>query len=95
MGTFACREDRLKGIKRIEGNRAVLSSVLFWADYLRPKAMLFDRGTPPLRFGQLLTFDGEVGLVDQAWLSEDPDFTRETPLDTQGLLLDLGDDTDL
>ena len=30
-------EDRLKGIKRIEGNRAVLSSVLFWADYLRPK----------------------------------------------------------
>ena len=88
-------EDRLKGIKRIEGNRAVLSSVLFWADYLRPKATLFDRGTPPLRFGQLLTFGGNVGIVDQAWLSDDPDFTRETAPDAQWLLLDLGDDTDL
>ena len=87
-------EDRLKGIKAIEGNRAVLSSVLFWADYLRPKATLFDNRTPPLGFGKLLTFSSNVGIVDRTWLSEDPDFARETAL--QGLLLpNLEDGPDL
>jgi hypothetical protein len=80
-------EDRLKGIKRIEGNRAVLSSVLFWADYLQPKATLFDGSTPPLRFGQLLTFSADVGIADRAWLSDDPDFARDSALLGQGLLL--------
>ena len=50
-------EDRLKGIKQLEGNRAVLSCVLFWADYLRPKADLFAGTPPPIRFGDLVTFD--------------------------------------
>lgn len=80
-------EDRLKGIKRIEGNRAVLSSVLFWADYLRPKATLFDGRTPPLQFGELLAFSSDVGIVDRAWLSEDPEFARDSALDAQGWLL--------
>ncbi len=62
-------EDRLKGIKRIEGNRAVLSSVLFWAYYLRPRAGLFRGDPPPLIFGDLLSFTCGVGIVDRAWLS--------------------------
>jgi hypothetical protein len=44
-------EDRLKGIKLIEGYRAVLNSVLFWADYLRPKETLFGVRAPALEFG--------------------------------------------
>lgn len=80
-------EDRLKGIKRIEGNRAVLSSVLFWSDCLRPRATLFRGRLPTLQFGQLLTFCAEVGIVDRAWLSDDPDFARESALPGQGLLL--------
>src|SRR5258708_38915939 len=47
-------EDRLKGIKAIEGNRAALSSDIFWADYFRPKTTLFANHTPPIRFGHLL-----------------------------------------
>jgi hypothetical protein len=80
-------EDRLKGIKRIEGNRAVLSSVLFWADYLRPKATLFGGNPPPLEFGDLLTFPCHVGIVDQAWLSDDPVLARDTALYSKKLLL--------
>jgi hypothetical protein len=79
--------DRLKGIKRIEGNRAVLSSVLFWADHLVPKTSLFDDTSPPLQFGTLLTFECGVGIVDQAWLSDDPDFARARLLEDKALLL--------
>ena len=80
-------EDRLKGIKRIEGNRAVLSSLLFWADYLQPNTTLFGVRPPALQFGQLLTFSSDVGIVDRAWLSDDPDFARDTELNAKQLLL--------
>jgi hypothetical protein len=79
-------EDRLKGIKRIEGNRAVLSTVLFWADYLKRKENLFADNTP-LVFGDLLTFTCEVGIVDQTWLSEDPGSERNRVLHGKKLLL--------
>jgi hypothetical protein len=68
--------DRLKGIKRIEGNRAVLSTVLFWADYLKHKESLFGSYVP-LVFGDLLTFDCSVGIIDQDWLSDDSIVGRE------------------
>jgi hypothetical protein len=73
-------EEGLKGIKRLEGNRAVLSSVLFWADYLRPKpAGLFDsERTPLLTFGELLTFDAPVGITDKDWLAADPEYSRRS-----------------
>jgi len=64
-------EDQLKGIKRIEGNRAVLSAIMFWADYLKPKETLFFSQKPPLTFGNLATFDIEVGVDDGKWLSRD------------------------
>lgn len=84
--------DRLKGIKRIEGNRAVLSSVLFWADYLRPKTNLFNGTPPPLQFGSLATFDSGVGIVDQEWLSDDPDFARAAAIESRALFPDEGVD---
>jgi hypothetical protein len=64
-------EDLLKGIKRIEGNRAVLSAVLFWADVLKPEETLFPHGAAPLSFGDLATFEIPVGLDDKQWLSRD------------------------
>jgi hypothetical protein len=79
-------EDRLKGIKRIEGNRAVLSTVLFWADYLKRKESLFG-GNTPLVFGDLLTFTCEVGIIDPEWLSEDPDSERERMISSRKLML--------
>jgi hypothetical protein len=85
-------EERLKGIKQLEGNRAVLSCVLFWADYLRPKQNLFTTDAPPIRFGDLLTFDSPVGLNDKQWLSDDPEFGKEAELQHDALFLpDLDD----
>jgi hypothetical protein len=81
-------EDRLSGIKRIEGNRAVLSSILFWANYLRPRTGLFRGTPPPLEFGELLSFNCDVGIVDRAWLSEDPGALKA---DVLGHQLDLPD----
>lgn len=81
--------DRLKGIKRIEGNRAVLSSVLFWADYLRPKTGLFDGSAPPLQFGELVKFECDIGIIDRQWLSKDPEYARVRALESKELLLDF------
>jgi hypothetical protein len=85
-------EDRLKGIKRIEGNRAVLSSVMFWADFLKPKDSLFSRQGLPLKFGELATFEIQVGVDDKQWLSRDAvTRAREKLQEKQSLLPELGD----
>jgi hypothetical protein len=63
-------EELLSGIKRFEGNRAVLSSVLFWADKLQPKDGLFAT-SPILKFEQLLQFGVTVGIDDSQWMSRD------------------------
>ncbi len=65
-------QSRLMTIKRIEGNRAVLSSVLVWAHVLSEPAGIFDASQRSLSFGNLLTFDSEVGIADSEWLSKDP-----------------------
>lgn len=86
-------EDRLKGIKQLEGNRAVLSCVLFWADYMQPKADLFKQDAPPIRFGKLAVVDCPVGLDDKRWLSDDPEFGQQAALEREAL--DLPDIEDL
>jgi len=78
-------EERLKGIKRIEKNRAVLSSVLFWANYLRPTGTLFRSDEPILKFGKLATFCCDVGIDDRAWLAEDLESAGE--VQGEGLVL--------
>ena len=80
-------ENNLKRIKQIEGNRAVLSSVLFWASFLSPSRDLLAKRPPLLQFGELASFDLDVGLDDAAWASSDPN-TRITDEDTDQL--DLG-----
>ena len=79
-------EENLKGIKRLEGNRAVLSSVLFWAHYLRPRTGLFHGNPPPLQFENLLSFNCEAGIPDIVWLSSDPETVRETAVAPQQFL---------
>ena len=72
-------EDRLKGIKRIEGNRAVLSALLFWADFLGSKDdLLRSQDSRPLKFGQLAEASLPVGIVDKAWSSQDLDSGPES-----------------
>jgi hypothetical protein len=69
-------ESRLKKIKEIEGNRAVLSSVLFWADYLQPHDGLFSDGSPLIMFGRLKTLNIGVGIDDKSWQQNDPETTE-------------------
>lgn len=86
-------EDRLKGIKQIEGNRAVLSCVLFWADYLRPKPNLFADLAPPIRFGDLISLGAQIGIGDKHWLSTDAEFDKVA--EAQKVALELPDCEDL
>lgn len=83
-------EDRLRGIKRLEGNRAVLSCVLLWASLLRPSQGLFDIDAPLIKFGELSTFSLDVGIDDKQWLARDPETSRlETVMAHESLLPDF------
>jgi hypothetical protein len=48
---------------------------------------LFNGTPPPLQFGDLVKFDCGMGIVDQEWLSDDPDFARASLLEDKVLLL--------
>jgi len=66
----------LSGIKRMEGNRAVLSHVMLWADLLaRPEFTPPHR--PTLGFRPPESFKASVGIDDVGWSARDP----EPPLD--------------
>ena len=83
LSLYHFHENALKGIKRLEGNRAVLSSVLFWADCLKPKDGLFANNNRLLVFGELLGFELEVGINDKQWRKQDPDAPPDDPSDVE------------
>ncbi len=64
---YRFHEDQLQGIKRLEGNRAVLSQVLLWNDVLCPEPSLFSSRKPLLTFGPLLEFQIDRGISDADW----------------------------
>jgi hypothetical protein len=84
-------ENRLKGIKRMEGNRAVLSPVLYWAERLRPPQGLFDKQPALIKFGPLLTFPTRLGIDDKGWLSRDPDTSEMEKAQPGDTLFDAQD----
>lgn len=79
-------EDRLKGIKRMEGNRAVLSALMCWADWLRPKQTLLGSSDGILTFGRQATFDCAVGIHDAHWLSNNPKDRKKSDEPAPGYL---------
>jgi hypothetical protein len=85
-------EENLRGIKAFEGNRAVLSSVLFWANYLKPRTNLFTRDPSPLQFGELLNFGCEVGITDSEWLASDPHPPEDSEAFPGGLFVPASDE---
>lgn len=96
LSLYRYHEDSLKGIKRLEGNRAVLSPVLFWANHLKSDGQLFSTAKPLLIFGELLSFGIEVGINDKQWKKQDPtappddDYNDEFPF-----LPGFGEETEL
>lgn len=86
---YRFHEDALKGIKRIEGNRAVLSAVLFWADYLRPQSDFFAKKDLALVFGNLASFELDVGINDEQWSERDPNAPRDDTFENQESFLTI------
>ncbi len=66
-------QERLRAINRSEGNRTVLSALLFWADQLSGQGDLFDSNENMLKFGKLLRLESPVGISDSEWSTRDPE----------------------
>jgi len=64
---YRFHEDQLKGIKRIEGNRAVLSQVLVWAEFLCEKDALWASSPRHLEFERPIEVELPAMLRDSAW----------------------------
>lgn len=71
-------EDRLTGIKQLEKNPAILGQVIMWADYLSKEDDLFKPEYPFLKFGELLTFDSDLGIHDKLWLPHEEEDVRKS-----------------
>lgn len=86
-------EQRLKKIKLIEKNRAVLAAILFWSDYLKTKEdLLYSSTTRKLKLGELTETNLDVGIDDAAWSASDEDLASESgdfPDDLMSLLPEL------
>ncbi|MBK6781769.1 MAG: hypothetical protein IPG75_19850 [Gemmatimonadetes bacterium] len=88
-----------KGIKALEKNPTVLGQVVMWADLLRgdrDNPTLFSRPDYPyLQFGQLATFEIDVGVNEEAWLAsaEPTDPAQEAMLEDLPLFPSYEDET--
>jgi hypothetical protein len=73
-------EDKLTGIKQLETNQAVLGQTVMWAEYLSRDGNLLEPQYPLLNFDELIKFDLDVGMNDEAWLDRvQPDGEDEFP----------------
>jgi uncharacterized protein DUF4365 len=76
-------KDRLKGIKLLERNSAVLGQLLMWASYLGQQPTLFSMHPPSLHFGSLRTMDLDAGIVDEAWRGHEEGDEAQTLADPE------------
>ncbi|HEY9708695.1 MAG TPA: hypothetical protein V6D48_10875 [Oculatellaceae cyanobacterium] len=84
------KDTQLKKIKQLELNPAVLGQVVMWAEHLRGQPNLFETPYPFLGFGNLVSFDLNIGIDDDNWLNREDkdnetlkamnDSTNELPL---------------
>jgi hypothetical protein len=68
---YSGREALLKGMRRLEKNRAVLGHLLMWASVLQAGPNLFAAEDNWLSFSGPVTFDVGVGIDDDAWKEAD------------------------
>lgn len=66
--------DRLKKIKELENNGAVVGQFLMWRHYLinRSKSDMFTPEYPFLKFGAATEYTVEQGVLDELWRSQEP-----------------------
>ena len=79
-------ENKLKKMKILERNLAVIGQVFMWAHYLNRKNLL----TPDnfLVFHELVTFDFDFGIPDQDWLPKEDEETRKKLTTVEATLFD-------
>lgn len=73
---FPGSADQLSGIKRLEQNPAVLGQVMMWSHFLTRPPTLFEAAYPFLTFGELMTFETEVGIDDDTWRKREDEDTE-------------------
>lgn len=64
---YRFHEDQLRGIKRLERNRAVLSQVIVWTDILCPEPSLFAEPRRLLRFEPGVRLRTTKSVPDELW----------------------------
>lgn len=72
-------ESKLKGIKALERNPAVLGQVAMWAALLReqPPGLFDDSGQSRLTFGELMSDQVDAGINEDWWLWNEEDDTTK------------------
>jgi hypothetical protein len=78
-------EDRLKGIKRLESNSAVLGQLIMWSEYLSRKGLM-DDGLQLIEFDGLLSFELDSGIDETLWLRNEDPYAKELLSSTEPLL---------
>ena len=73
-------EERLKKIKEIENNRAVLGQFMMWYDYLTCQSTRDMLGSEYafLKFGKIQNYDTEYGVHDEIWKTKE--LSKRMPL---------------
>jgi Domain of unknown function (DUF4365) len=83
-------EERLKGIKKLEKNAAILGQALMWSELLAHEPELFEPTYSFLRFNRLTSFELEHGINDSLWLPKEidggADFLKELGSEQQALI---------
>ncbi len=65
--------ERLKGIKRLDRNRAVFGQLLTWVDILTRPSDLFHKSYPHIALERPAVLPLDAGIDDDAWMrDEDP-----------------------
>lgn len=85
-------DDKIKNIKKLELNMAILGQVIMWSKLLQPEpvANLFDKPKSDyIEFGELVTMQSLFGIDDKAWLPREEDDDKTTSDCEQLLLNDI------
>jgi hypothetical protein len=81
-------EEKLKKIKMMERNLAVVGQVIMWIDYLSRKKDLFSAPYPFLIMGDHLVLDLDHGIPDDLWLPKEDEETQSTLKATEPTFFD-------
>jgi hypothetical protein len=81
-------ENKLKKIKMLERNLAVVGQVFMWVDYLRYRNSMFTEPYPFLTIGEHVIWEFEHGIPDETWLPNEDEETRKSLQSEEPTLFD-------